>query len=288
VSHTTNPIGLVGQPWVGAMVIAEFPAASGLEFKPRRAQNMRRDTPVFLLLVLLSFCLCLSACGGGDGQIESRVPKEIHIEITPKSATVVPGATIQFSVTFLNADNRGVTWSVNGGDATLGRISNAGAYTAPDSVPAPDKVTIRATSRQDSSKTAAAEVKILTVCSASTDAQSTGDTASAFSDAGNASATPIDQETPRPKIAADHEIAAQIEIYDCSSNKPGDMLTLASGTRGPLTIRDCKGSAGNPIIIRNDPDATGPTIISRASGPEGAFVFNCDDCAGVAIDGSYK
>ena len=68
---------------------------------------------------------------------------------------MVPGDTKQFNATVLNSDNRGVKWSVNdvnGGDAAVGRISNSGVYTAPETVPTPDIVTIRATSRQDPSR----------------------------------------------------------------------------------------------------------------------------------------
>ena len=89
-------------------------------------------------------------------------------------------------------------------------------------------------------------------------------------------------------LAADHRISSQTATYECDSIKPGEMLTLASGTRGPLTIRNCEGTAADPIIIRNDPDGTGPTVIGRASGSAGGFVFSCNSCVGVEIDGSYK
>ena len=88
--------------------------------------------------------------------------------------------------------------------------------------------------------------------------------------------------------AADHAISAGIATFNCSNVKPGDTVTLASGTRGPLKITDCGASASNPIVIRNDPRGTAPTVIRRAAGSSGGFVFACTSCIGVVIDGSYK
>lgn len=88
--------------------------------------------------------------------------------------------------------------------------------------------------------------------------------------------------------AANHVIPAGTKVYYCpKSVKPGDTLTLTSGKRGPLLIRDCAGTESNPVIIRNDPAGNGPTVISRSSG-KGGFIMSCNDCIGVTIDGSYK
>lgn len=89
-------------------------------------------------------------------------------------------------------------------------------------------------------------------------------------------------------LAADHKISAQTANFDCAQVKPGDTVTLSAGTRGPLTVRSCNGTASNPIIIRNDPSASAPTVISRSGGSAGGFLFNCTTCIGVEIDGSYK
>ena len=88
--------------------------------------------------------------------------------------------------------------------------------------------------------------------------------------------------------ATNHMISSQTTTFECSSINPGEMLTLASGTRGPLTIRNCNGDPTNPIIVRNDPDGTEPTVIRRASGSGGGFILSCNSCIGVEIDGSYK
>lgn len=88
-------------------------------------------------------------------------------------------------------------------------------------------------------------------------------------------------------MSVERVVPAATEKFDCSSVQPGDLLTLTSGTRNPLTIQGCQGTAANPIIIRNDPDASGPTVIRKASG-SGGFVLSCNSCVGVEIDGSYK
>lgn len=92
----------------------------------------------------------------------------------------------------------------------------------------------------------------------------------------------------QPATAAERVITTSASKFDCAAMKPGDVVTLAAGTRGPLVIRNCKGTSSNPIIIRNDPNGNGPAVMRRSGGPEGGFVLNCMNCTGVAIDGSYK
>lgn len=89
-------------------------------------------------------------------------------------------------------------------------------------------------------------------------------------------------------LAANHVLPSQNGNFDCGSVRPGDTVTLQSGERGPLKIRNCNGTADNPITIKNDSNGAGPTIITRTSGAAGGFVFNCENCVGVVIDGSQK
>ena len=88
--------------------------------------------------------------------------------------------------------------------------------------------------------------------------------------------------------AANHVIPAQSSTFECASIKPGDTLTLPAGTRGPLRVRNCTGTQSNPIVIENEANGSGPAIIRRVGGGSGGFVFNCEDCIGVVIDGSNK
>jgi Right handed beta helix region len=89
-------------------------------------------------------------------------------------------------------------------------------------------------------------------------------------------------------LAANHVLASQTGSFDCGSVKPGDTVTLQSGERGPLKIRNCNATADNPIRIRNDSNGSGPTTIRRSSGSAGGFILSCENCVGVEIDGSYK
>ena len=87
----------------------------------------------------------------------------IAISISPATATVQTGGTVQFTATVTGASNLTVTWSVNGatgGNSTLGTVSNSGLYTAPSTAPNPNTVTVTATSVADSTKSASATVTI--------------------------------------------------------------------------------------------------------------------------------
>lgn len=85
------------------------------------------------------------------------------ISISPASATVAATQTQQFTALVTFSTNTTVTWQVNdvaGGDSTHGTISDAGLYTAPNAVPNPRTVTVKAISKADSTQTASATVTI--------------------------------------------------------------------------------------------------------------------------------
>jgi hypothetical protein len=93
-------------------------------------------------------------------------------------------------------------------------------------------------------------------------------------------------------IAADHLIPASTSTVDCGTLnggiRPGDSVTLASGNRGPLIVRNCKGTSSNQILVRNDVTGSGPTVIRRTTAASGGWVFICQDCENVTIDGTGK
>ena len=81
-------------------------------------------------------------------------PPQVTVSISPVTAAVSLGATLQFTAVVSNATNTGVTWSVNGmagGNAVTGTISGGGLFTAPQNLPQPATVSIVATSVADSS-----------------------------------------------------------------------------------------------------------------------------------------
>ncbi len=119
-------------------------------------------TTRLMLLALCSLLLInLLACSGGkDGG--DNLPPDFTVTVSPLTASVAAGDNVQFTATVLNPVNNGVAWSVSGagcsGDA-CGTIAQ-GLYTAPAVVPSPPTVSVRATSRDDTGKSAAATVTI--------------------------------------------------------------------------------------------------------------------------------
>lgn len=91
------------------------------------------------------------------------VAQAIAISISPTSASVRTGRTQQFTATVQNTTNTSVIWKVNGvsgGNSTVGTISAAGLYRAPNAVPNPSTVTVSATSVADPAKSGSASVRI--------------------------------------------------------------------------------------------------------------------------------
>ena len=137
-----------------------------------------------LVVVYLASCGGGGSGGGSPSPDPDPVPPAITVVVTASSAIVRTGATQQFDATVSNATNTAVTWSVSGetgGNATVGTISNSGLYTAPDTVPTPDTVTIAATSEQDSSKSGSTTVTIISLASGVNDALLNGRYAFVFS-----------------------------------------------------------------------------------------------------------
>lgn len=87
----------------------------------------------------------------------------VGISITPTTATVDAGQSLQFNATVTNATNTAVNWSVNGttgGSASVGAISASGVYTAPGTFPGLSQVTVTATSQADPNESASAVVTL--------------------------------------------------------------------------------------------------------------------------------
>ncbi len=103
-----------------------------------------------------------SAVGSASVTITNPAPP-VSVTISPTSASVRVGRTRQFSASVQNASVSTVTWRVSGvagGNSTVGKISSAGLYTAPNVVPSPAQVTVSATSTVDAGASASASVTI--------------------------------------------------------------------------------------------------------------------------------
>lgn len=81
----------------------------------------------------------------------------ITVTISPQTFTLRAGDRTTFHATVAGTTNTAVLWAVNGtvgGDGQHGTIDTGGNYFAPRAVPAPNTVTVTATSAADSSKKA--------------------------------------------------------------------------------------------------------------------------------------
>src|SRR3954447_16863654 len=88
-------------------------------------------TSMGLALMVLLVC-ALSGCGGGN--TSPPPPPPPTIKITPASANVAAGGSLQFAASLMGSSNPAVTWEINGiaaGSAAVGTISSSGRYVAP-------------------------------------------------------------------------------------------------------------------------------------------------------------
>ncbi len=103
----------------------------------------------------------VAGCGGGGAR--STPAPQITVTVSPASVSVPLGGTLQFTATVGNTSNTAVSWSVNGvtsGNAMMGTIDGNGLYTAPQNLPSPSSVTIRATSAADASRSGSAALTV--------------------------------------------------------------------------------------------------------------------------------
>ena len=97
------------------------------------------------------------------GTAAVTVKGPVSVAVSPTSATVRVRKTKTFTATVQNATNTSVTWQVNGitgGNGTVGTISLGGTYRAPNKVPTPSTVQVKAVSVEDPTKSATASVNI--------------------------------------------------------------------------------------------------------------------------------
>lgn len=94
-------------------------------------------------IFLLSLAVCLTACNHTLQSLNSNPPAQDSgptIVVTPNSASVSPGGTVQFTAMMRNTRNTAVRWS-----ASAGAISETGLFSAP-AAQSPAAVTVVATS----------------------------------------------------------------------------------------------------------------------------------------------
>jgi uncharacterized protein (DUF1800 family) len=113
-----------------------------------RIQATRIGTTLVLCLGLALFTGCAAMNGTGN----SSNPSSNGVTVTPATSSVRAGDTQQFTAKVSGTMDQTVVWSVNGvvgGNATDGKISTSGVYTAPAALPNPNSVSIEAVSSSD-------------------------------------------------------------------------------------------------------------------------------------------
>ena len=120
----------------------------------------KRTLSAFLMLVfVISF-----GCGDDDNG-QNPTPSDVVVTLEPATLTQGVGLTNTFVATVTGATDKSVTWSVNdiiGGDSTtVGKITAAGRYRAPENMPDPAIVIVKATSVEDPDAYDTAELTIV-------------------------------------------------------------------------------------------------------------------------------
>lgn len=88
---------------------------------------------------------------------------EISVTLIPDAVDVLATQSVQFTATVRNSTNTEIVWSLPGtgcGSGACGTISSAGLYTAPEIVPNPAVVTVKAASAADPSRAAKATITL--------------------------------------------------------------------------------------------------------------------------------
>ena len=134
-------------------------------FPRSRIRSMAR----WLALIAITQQISCAGGGGGGTPINNNVDltPSVSITLSPASAQIAAGASVQFLVTVLNAPNPLVTWQVNGipgGNPSVGTITPSGAatasYAAPASVSSPLMVTVAAVLQSNPTTASSAMVTI--------------------------------------------------------------------------------------------------------------------------------
>jgi len=111
-----------------------------------------------VLALLLAGCTGLTTKGGGNG----NPPPPGQLVVSPSSGTLRGGETQSFTAK-IDGASAAVSWSVNGvagGNASVGMITAAGMYTAPEFPPSANAITIGAARTADSTKTASSAITL--------------------------------------------------------------------------------------------------------------------------------
>ncbi|MBM3956698.1 MAG: SBBP repeat-containing protein [Gemmatimonadetes bacterium] len=113
--------------------------------------------------MLATFGSVQTTYGGGASdaflvRIGDVAPTPVTVTVSPAAASLYASETQQFTATVTNAPTPAVTWSLN---PNLGRITSAGLYTAPSTIPGRQTVMVTARSVADVTSSGVAIVTLL-------------------------------------------------------------------------------------------------------------------------------
>ena len=202
----------------------------------------------------------------------------VTVMIAPLSASIVLGATQQFSAIVSNAANQSVTWNVNGiagGNALVGTISATGLFTAPQILPQPASATVQAISQADAAASASVQVTITSDVTVSVTPPSASVELGAVQ-----IFTPHISSAGNPNVAVTWSVAgpdcanASCGTIDANGNyvAPGILPTPATVTVTARSVADATKFATVPVTItsRFTLGVTGPSSVN--TGTSGTYV----------------
>jgi len=82
----------------------------------------------------------------------------VSVSVTPATATLYSGQTVQLMATVANTSNTAVTWSI--APEGVGTLSASGLYAAPATTTAAQTLTVTASSQADPTKSAPATITL--------------------------------------------------------------------------------------------------------------------------------
>ena len=136
--------------------MSQFAAREAVKSLKRSFRMARRE--IVQIVLVLSATLCVSSCasifGSSPSTQNTQSTPAIAVSISPATARIAPGATMQFTATVAGTSNVAVIWSAVGG-----RISNNGLFTASNGS---TSATITAASLEDLKSSASASVSFVT------------------------------------------------------------------------------------------------------------------------------
>jgi hypothetical protein len=104
------------------------------------------------------------AAGTQSASASVTILPHIVVSVLPGTASPASNGRQRFNATITGTDNQQVTWTVSGAGCgvpgSCGLIDSTGLYIAPSSTPAPDLISVTATSAEDTSQSGTAAVTI--------------------------------------------------------------------------------------------------------------------------------